>query len=95
VGRVKAGRFGISLIDDDSVAGNRYEFSTPIEANPDELVKIASTRRSLITRCATNRPRKDVAFDPKILDGKCTEGSRCNQLGKPRSRPTGPIPSAV
>ena len=58
--------------------GNRYEFSTPIEANSiDELagkIGIDPTILNHTVREFNNAVRKDVAFDPKILDGKCTEG---------------------
>lgn len=58
--------------------GNRYEFSTPIEANSiDELagkIGIDPTILNHTVREFNNSVRKDVAFDPKILDGKCTEG---------------------
>jgi len=61
-------------------ARNRYEFSTPIEANSiDELagkIGIDPTILNHTVREFNNAVRKDVAFDPKILDGKCTEGSR-------------------
>ena len=58
--------------------GNRYEFSTPIEADSiDELagkIGIDPTILNHTVREFNNSVRKDVAFDPKILDGKCTEG---------------------
>jgi tricarballylate dehydrogenase len=58
--------------------GNRYEFSTPIEANSiDELagkIGIDPTILNHTVREFNNAARKDIAFDPKILDGKCTEG---------------------
>lgn len=58
--------------------GNRYEFSTPIEADSiDELagkIGIDPTILNHTVREFNNAVRKDVAFDPKILDGKCTEG---------------------
>ncbi|HET9916060.1 MAG TPA: FAD-dependent tricarballylate dehydrogenase TcuA [Candidatus Binatia bacterium] len=58
--------------------GNRYEFSTPIEANSiDELagkIGIDPTILNHTVREFNNAVRKDIAFDPKILDGKCTEG---------------------
>ena len=58
--------------------GNRYEFSTPIEANSiDELagkIGIDPTILNHTVREFNSAVRKDIAFDPKILDGKCTEG---------------------
>jgi len=58
--------------------GNRYEFSTPIEADSiNELagkIGIDPTILNHTVREFNNAARKDVPFDPKILDGKCTEG---------------------
>ena len=58
--------------------GNRYEFSTPIEADSiEELagkIGIDPTILNHTVREFNAAARKDIAFDPKILDGKCTEG---------------------
>ncbi len=58
--------------------GNRYEFSTPIEAKSiDELAGKIGIEPAVLKHTVTefnNAVRKDVAFDATKLDGKCTEG---------------------
>jgi tricarballylate dehydrogenase len=58
--------------------GNRYEFSTPIEANSiDELAGKIGIEPAILNHTVrefNHAVRKDIAFDPKNLDGKCTEG---------------------
>ncbi len=58
--------------------GNRYEFSTPIEANSiDELAGKIGIEPTVLQHTVAefnNAVRKDVAFDATKLDGKCTEG---------------------
>ena len=58
--------------------GNRYEFSTPIEAaSIDELAGKIGIEPTVLKHTVAefnNAVRKDVAFDATKLDGKCTEG---------------------
>lgn len=58
--------------------GNRYEFSTPIEAGSiAELAGKIGVERAVLehtVREFNNAVRKDIAFDATKLDGKCTEG---------------------
>ncbi len=58
--------------------GNRYEFSTPIEAKSiDELAGKIGIEPTVLKHTVTefnNAARKDVVFDATKLDGKCTEG---------------------
>ena len=58
--------------------GNRYEFSTPIEAQSiEELAGKIGIEPTVLKHTVTefnNAARKDVVFDATKLDGKCTEG---------------------
>jgi tricarballylate dehydrogenase len=58
--------------------GTRYEFSTPIEANSiEELARKIGIEPTVLKHTVdefNTAVRKDVAFDPKKLDGKCTDG---------------------
>jgi len=58
--------------------GNRYEFSTPIEAGSiDELagkIRIEPAILNHTIKEFNNAVRKDIPFDATKLDGRCTEG---------------------
>lgn len=58
--------------------GNRYEFSTPIEANSiDELAGKIGIEPAILKHTIqefNSAVRNDISFDATKLDGKCTEG---------------------
>jgi len=58
--------------------GNRYEFSTPIEADSiDELAGKIGIEPTILKHTIqefNGAVRKDIPFDATKLDGKCTEG---------------------